>query len=154
MHKDFDVDSFFIINAASMNYPPARPKKQLQESYNKRVWLMCRLCAKKWLSLRAFQSLTRLDACRLFQTRIARIKRKARKEQKFASFCIHQIRVEQKPFTTETRNFTLVFLSVFVSHMSRCAFGSGSKNVQPISDQYKIRVFRSFRGIRVKGFAI
>ena len=38
MHKDFDVDSFFIINAISMNYPPASLKKQLQESCNKRVF--------------------------------------------------------------------------------------------------------------------
>ena len=38
MNKTFDVDSFFIISAILMNYPPAGTKKELQESCNKRVY--------------------------------------------------------------------------------------------------------------------
>jgi hypothetical protein len=48
-------------------------------------------------------------------------------------FCISQIKAEQNPFTTETlraRSFPLFF------SVALCL--SGSKNVQPIADQYTI----------------
>jgi hypothetical protein len=46
-----------------------------------------------------------------------------------ANFCIHRIKVDQKPFATQAQRLPLF------SSVSSCL--GGLKNVQPILDQYK-----------------